>query len=668
MSKYLFAGVVNGSPEEMAALGCSAKFFWEPSGTPDESEMQGFLATLDEYRARGGKYFFVNRLEPNGPEFYAERVVNGKKEKALKYPYTFHGPIAELFLHRVRRAAAWKLPVIHNFVPDEIYYANAHIPYTFGVPVPEDDTYLCSSPEVRAAFSRETGLELPQVTRSRLLKRNTREARQFILFRYRTLADTLKQWQRVAREVNPEIKTYAMLNLRAVYGLERYPGGLALDLLGPDAGFDYIAATSFQCSYDWRGPDTHYFIPETIKHLRAGLPKAKVFAFTSAFRWLPDSSAAKGLLPLEEFAPLRQLCYYGTAISSIAHGADGFMSLRGGTPEECTPKIWEAQKKAYGAFAAIRSWIEGAAPPRDIAFLYSRAGEDFYGLAHEEASLDPEQDGSEHMLRTEHVQQKNYISYHLLKEKEQARGFLAHKRVMHFLFKNGYPFDMFYLDTLAPAQIEPYRVLVLPFAHAISEQAAAMLKEAVAAGKKVVLFDNLGALDQEGEPHETPLLAELVGRAGVVHLPGDDNVRAAEPATSARIRQALDSLLGEERAFALLEKSGEIEAALLEKSASDKTVFLLNWENRPATATVRLSLPEGAYKITQRDLNATSSFATGGRTEFTHADLQSLSLQLAPEGVLVLHIAPCGEHTSYRNVSEEGTAANAANSGLEKAV
>ena len=643
MGDELILGVNGGSPEELAELGANAVFFWLPDGSPDESRMKGFLQTLDKYRAKGAKYFLINSVAPWGPEFFDERTEDAANKKTLKYAYTFNGPIAELFLNRTRTAAGWRLPVIHNFVPDEIYYANAHIPYTFRGPLEAGDTYLCGSAEEREAFRTATGLDLPPLTRSRLLKQNTREARQFILFRYRTLADTLKQWQQAARDVNPQIETYTMLNLRAVYGLERYPGGLALDMLGPDAGFDYVSATSFQCSYDWRGPDTHYYVPETIKHLRAGLPNARVFAFNTVFAWLPDSRAADGLLPLEQFAPAQPLGYYGTALSSVAHGAGGFISLRGGTPKHCTPEIWETQKKVFATLNTIRPWIEGAAPPKDIALLYSRAGEDFYALANEDPDQNAQEDGSEHMLRTDHVQQKNYISYHLVKDRPETRGFLAHKKVMHFLFQNGYPFDLFYLDTLMPEQILPYRVLILPFAHAISRDAAETLDQAAAAGKKLLLFDQLGEIDQEGEPHETLLLTPLVGRQGVVQLLDGDSVDACQPDASARIRRELDALLGETKSFALLEGAGAVEATMLEKSATDKTVFLINWEDKPVTAKICVRLPTGSYRISQRDLVQTSSFSAGGNARFSHTDLESLSLPLGPEGVLVLHITAAAE-------------------------
>ena len=77
---------------------------------------------------------------------------------------------------------------------------------------------------------------------------------------------------------------------------------------------------------------------------------------------------------------------------------------------------------------------------------------------------------------------------------------------------------------------------------------------------------------------------------------------------------------------------------MLEKSATDKTVFLINWEDKPMTAKICVRLPAGSYRISQRDLVQTSSFGAGGHARFSHTDLESLSLPLRPEGALILHI------------------------------
>lgn len=638
MAEDLIIGVNSKLTDELTALGTNGVFFWIPDGSPDEAAMESFRQRVKEYREKGAKYFCINSVAPLSAEFFHEHLDAGVTRKRLKHAYSLNGPIAETFLQRVKTAAGWKLPVIYNLVPDEIYYANAHIPYTFGVPLHPKETYFCSSKEELAAFTKETGLNPPELTRSRRLKKNSREARQFILFRYRTLARTLKLWQRVARETFPEIETYSMLNLCGVYGLERYPSGLALDMLGPDAGFDYISATSFQCSYDWRGQDTHYYIPETVKHLIAGLPNARVYAFNSVFSWLPDSRRASGLLPAEKFAPVRPLDYYGTTISSVAHGADGFMSLRGGNPEECKPEVWIAQKQTIGTLAAVKEWIEGADTPKDIALLFSRASEDFYALANEDSSIDAWEDGSEDMLQSDHIQQANYISFHLNKNTEQAKGFLAQKNVMHFLFKHGYPFDLIYLDSLTASQIAPYRVLILPFSYAVSEEAARVLEKAVATGKKVVLFDALGQVDQEGEQNDSARLQSLPGTDGVIQLGANDNVRACLADGSARLSEAMDTSLGENWSFRLFNRPGELEATLLEKGERDKTVFIINWENQPLTAEIGVQLPEGDYRIEQRDLTQTAEFSVDGKQRFSANDLRSLSIPLGPEEVRILHI------------------------------
>jgi len=633
----LILGGTSGGVKEAKELGWNTKFCWGFPAKDAETAQEWGKKTAAAFREVGVKHLFAYALKPGSAADYSEYTECGQKRTALATGYSWLGPLGKKWLEIAGERASWKLPIAYNFVPDEIYYNNAHLPYAFRVPVHPKTPWYPGTPEEKAAFKEATGLNFPRVTASRFLGGDTKQHRAFILHRYRTLASTIKSWYALARTKNPGMKSWAIFNLTDVYGLERYPGGLALDMFGEDAGLDYAMATAFQCAYDWRGPDTHYFPSENVKHLIAGFPKAKVICFPSAKVWLPDSSLLGPILPKEYFPSFRPIDMVGVAVSSIGHGADGFIPFAAGRKDN-----WEAQKRAFKMLSDISPWVDGTRVPGTIVLLHSRAGEDWYALANESKKVDPIADGSMAMReRCTHIQMNNYLSYHLQKHSEASRGFRTHKAVVHFLFKNALPFRLHYLDTLKREHLAEAKLIILPFAHSISRDASDLLHQSVADGRKLLLDHKLGERDPEGEAQATPLLADLVGRPGVQMMGRDLAGKLCERSSAAKLRSSILAMLGPDAPIVIKRPSKpEIEVALREKSPSEKVVFLVNWSATQARIKIGIPVPSGRYALSAHDGERISE-ASG--QILMERGLVALSVTMPALSARVLYVRPASK-------------------------
>jgi hypothetical protein len=448
--------------------------------------------------------------------------------------------------------------------------------------------YYSDSPIEKETFKKETGLVFPKLTPSRLLKKDTIQNREYILFRYRTSAKAFAAWLKQIKGSLPESKVYITMNLPEVYALERYPSGIALDMAF-EYGFspDYVSATAFQNSYDWRGPNTHYYPVEVLMHLRAAFPKSKIFIFTSQKVWQKDTSHHGDFVKYEEFPPAMEPHeVYGLNGMLVGHGACGTIPFAGGQFERTKEIHQTALSWCYDFLRRISPWIKDAKPYAKTALLYSRAGEDFWSLANENPKLNEIADGSLSIRNMQCIQDASYVAYYKNISQDKSRGFRAHKNVMHYFFKNGIQFDIVFIDSLKEGDLEKYDSAIMPFPYSISQKSGALVKGFVKNGKQLVICEMLGERDEKGTPYKVPLLAELIKEPNVFYVNDSFNINP-ENAISAPVIRKL--ITGKNTPLVLSQKDkSEVEAALLRKSPSDTTLFLMNWSNTPANGTVEM--------------------------------------------------------------------------------
>jgi hypothetical protein len=225
-----------------------------------------------------------------------------------------------------------------------------------------------------------------------------------------------------------------------------------------------------------------------------------------------------------------------------------------------------------------------------------------------------------------------------------GNGYDAQQAAIEMLLANGYPFEIYETDHEAdwerlPAEI---RVLIVPFAYAISDKAAAQFEAHAKAGKRIVIMQRLGEADMKGDPRPTPALAKLIAAypRNVIRIEGDVAMGRLTPDYEARYCKAIDEALGGDKPVYLDRGGQDIEATVLDLPGGKKILFALNWERRPAGFGLGVNLPEGRYRMTERNLKGTQPAAIGGKDVLSARDLRKFAVDLEAEELKFWLIEP----------------------------
>jgi hypothetical protein len=225
---------------------------------------------------------------------------------------------------------------------------------------------------------------------------------------------------------------------------------------------------------------------------------------------------------------------------------------------------------------------------------------------------------------------------------EAMRGWFADEWVNdRLLLRNGYSYDWYFADN--PAHLEQlagYKLLLLPFAYSLSDAAAAKVKEAAAKGTKVVLFGTLGETDEWGVRRKAPALKDLADSGQAVVIPDDILESAGDDAFMAKLLALIDTTLGDKAACKVNRYGKRVDAALLAKGDWERFLFLINWEETPATVDLSLAVPDAAYTVMMRDETQWHRVTLGGKDQFTPAMLRRFRRILPPQKAEVYYLAP----------------------------
>jgi hypothetical protein len=326
---------------------------------------------------------------------------------------------------------------------------------------------------------------------------------------------------------------------------------------------------------------------------------------------------------------------------------------------------WKSVQKGYAMaddLEALGVW--DARPPHDIAVLSSRESWDWWQVRSYYGPL-PKPTADRAI--------------------EAMRGWFADELVNdRILLKNGYPYDWYFMDNPKHLeQLEGYKVILLPFAYSVSDAAAAKVKEAARKGAKVILFGTLGETDEWGQPRATPVLSlvptlrvgtsrsdapaspnnPLVPTLRVGTKPSDapastnafsDLVQAGQATIlnedllevgsddrfQAKVLALIDGALGDKHPFKMNRYGKHIDGTLLAKSERERFVFLINWEEKPATVDLSVGVPDGNYRVMMRDDLQWHKVTLGGRDVFTAPMLRKLRRLVPAQKVEAYYISP----------------------------
>jgi len=385
-------------------------------------------------------------------------------------------------------------------VPDEWTYSNGRVKRRYAnSPDPEvaqfykDLPGFCNCPICQVAFRKKFGRPYPDVAH---MWRSAGPApgvewAELIRFRYESTSAWIQRTIAAAKAVNPAVITDTMICVLPVCSDDRISAGAAWDDIGANTTLDCLQTDPYLLLHNYRGDSTHYYATETTLHLEAANAPRRAGVTLEACR-LRDVYRSKD--PAE---------VYGTALSCLMHGAREFFwwhldFILGKRPFVDPAKPGVRVRAFYRVVQSMESYFVDAAPPGDVLVLYSRRSEDTWdwlGRAHyEDTRFRPAED--------------------------PKRGFIAHKNVLYWLLRRGYPFRMTFLEHPSSERLAACRVALVPFPLALTQAEVDVISRLAERGATVILMSELSPFDPLGQ-----LRAELA----LLRLFGDENPDRAGP-------------------------------------------------------------------------------------------------------------------------------------------
>ena len=231
---------------------------------------------------------------------------------------------------------------------------------------------------------------------------------------------------------------------------------------------------------------------------------------------------------------------------------------------------------------------------------------------------------------------------------QEHRAGAVSEAMYGFLMRNGYSFDVYYLDQVDDlAALKDYHLVVLPFAYSIPRAAVASLDQAYEAGANFLVCDRKGEVDEVGRKIGQPLLQKLIDRGsgdGRVRFLDEDLVALeARRNFTPRMASVVDELLGEHKDLHLKRYGNKIEGFVFATKTDEQYVSLINWGNREAQIEAGLNLPDGEYRMLTLSSDAPSAYREGiidGAKELTGDTLRNFAVKLNAGEVLALYVVP----------------------------
>ena len=465
-----------------------------------------------------------------------------------------------------------------------------------GVGISSDEQYyrghfMETFPEddpARKLYRQRYGEELPGT------EEDTLAYRRWIRMRHEGICDLFGYWTEELKKQYPDIYTYTLLMHYAHVNSYIEGTGIPVEMLGArggitDLGADYMGPYGVfkaAAANGWRGATMTY-----NGNLGARNPDIHFYA-TTLWNWMYGGSSA----------------YYWRF---------NYVVNKGSAPALARAYSMAQDLEAAGAF--------DARPPSQVCLLTSRAANDWYQVRSWWGEHDPTVD----------------------RGMEGLRGWFAEQTTFRLLQQNGIPFDWRFMETPGHMEgLEKYRVLLLPFAYAVNEEAAEAVRSAAEAGVTVILLDGqTGPTDGMGQTRETPAFADLVERENVRIIERDILDWGGTPVLEQQVLGLIDRELAGEAAFRLRRyhtraapQGPKVDATVLRNEAGDGFVFLINHSKSAVPADLQLSLPAGRYQVRVRDQNRWHKGILDGADTLTADQLRRFGLRMNGRSVYVIYL------------------------------
>jgi len=473
-----------------------------------------------------------------------------------------------------------------DIVPDEFYIENHNL------------KRMCADDPCRALFRKQYGLDVPTKVE------DTETYRKWLLFQMESTARLFKVFSDAAKKAAPGVVTESNFSVVPLLFFNRPGFGLAIDLVGHTGAVDVLGTDPY-FRLDTLG---HYQMPKTACIYKGATPNRTVCMMLQAV-------AGDFLTPLTD-----PVWTAGNATSMIMRGVRNidlyrfnyFANIRkvnGTHPTTPIYKNWIAMIRRLEAFGLKKARI-----PRKIAFIYNRAGEDWWELR-------------------EKLKTPNPYDY----PQSAMAGHIHHDATMRMLFANGHPFEAFFLDQPSTlSNVSGFKVMIIPFAYSISDKAKAVIQDAVDAGVKLLVLKGRGETDEYGTLRKTPALAGFERRKGVIMLDENLLTRGNDIEVEKKILSALWALLGADRPIIVNNYRRDIEVGMLESENGTKFIFAVNWDKRDSVLDLGLNLPRGAYTVDRFDLEGVSVATLAGKRKTNERALMRFRVNIKGHETLAL--------------------------------
>ena len=412
------------------------------------------------------------------------------------------------------------------------------------------------------------------------------------VFEYEQLATLFANYARMMKSVNPDAVVTSLFRP----GEENRPAyGIAYDVMGSVGEVAEMSSDPYWSHNSYLGH--YYFANETKKLIGASRTRTGALTLQTTPRFDRDGYE-------------NPIMVYGPAFSSLMHGARGINFYKqdylfAGGKNDAGP--WVGKFLNLTAYLEPRGLLDYQVP-KSVALLYSRASEDWWQLAH---AANPT---------------------------ESAEVMLYQNAVMEVLFRNGIPFDLYFLDQPSSLDaVSKYALTILPYPYSIGNGAVSKIRDAISHGTKVVSLQRQGDVDEFGEPYRIPVLRSL---PGVQHV-AIDFARSNYADFSAQLMPVVLKNLDGRPPLNLDANGKDVECAILEKARS-RLVFCLNWEKQAVDINLGLSLAEGTYTASVMTLEQETPARIDGKSMLSASDLKSFRMVLAPGEAKVVAITTAG--------------------------
>jgi len=456
---------------------------------------------------------------------------------------------------------------------------------------------------------------------------DTEQYRKWKLFEYERIGELFNDVAGELKKANPNLILTCSANPASPYfsnlSLEH---GIAFDIIGRGQNFNAV--------------QLYASIPMDVgqhtalaRRMRAAFPNAQLDSSIQALEFNSTPS---------DF-PIR---FYGYLLPHIMNGATRVHAYRLNYLQD--NGWWPKVRKGIYMMRLLEQWdIANSTTPAETCLLMSRASEDWWQVrAHSLLGKTPGDSKRNFLMYSdEHAASAVATSADATERTlnyERIRGMAANKSMESQLIENGIQYDVRFTEreeTLT--DLAKYKLLILPFSYSMSQAAYERIRQAVDAGAKLVIYDQLAPTNEYGVAYPQPLLQSLLDHKNVTYV----KTNLGGEGMSRQVREDNRKLLYTQlnTGYYFNANDAKVEYLVRRVKNGSLILYLANWEReRTATPVIGVPLPAGQYAATvcssqQEELTAG---LLGGQPKVNEQALAKFSVSLAPGEVKLIRIYP----------------------------